>query len=194
MIGYISGKVVGKLTDRAIIKTPSGVGYTLSTPPQSNMMVNENVELFVLDVRNDNGVSLYGFHEIESLEWVEKLLKVSGVGPKSAANIIYTLGWQDTAKAINNNDYEELLKVKGLGKKGAKKIVLELKGELIDPDDNGELNLKDKDTKNIADSLSSFGYNSKQISTAITNMKNSNEWDPEDTVGMIRLGLKHLQS
>jgi holliday junction DNA helicase RuvA len=155
-------------------------------------MVNEHVELYVLHVQREDSVDLYGFKDQKDREWVEILLKVSGVGPKMAANIIYQMGWEDLSESIKLMDSTALQSVKGLGLKTAKKILLELKGTEVDITEN---NLKISDSKtisNFTETLSNLGYKRGQIVSVITQLKKERLWDENNLMEMVKLGLKYM--
>jgi Holliday junction resolvasome RuvABC DNA-binding subunit len=82
MIAFLSGRVVGKIEDKIILRLPSGVGYILNVAPFRNYMVNENLEIFVYETFSKDAKSeLYGFDTLEDRKWLEKLTKVSGLDP-----------------------------------------------------------------------------------------------------------------
>jgi holliday junction DNA helicase RuvA len=192
MIGYIAGKVQGIIGSKIIIKLTDGLGYLVYVSESYRFMVNEHVELYVLHVQREDSVDLYGFKDQKDREWVEKLLKVSGVGPKMAANIIYQMGWEDLSESIKLMDSTALQSVKGLGLKTAKKILLELKGTEVDITEN---NLKISDSKtisNFTETLSNLGYKRGQIVSVITQLKKERLWDESNLMEMVKLGLKYM--
>ncbi len=193
MIAYLSGKILAKINSQIIIKTPSGIGYIVSISPQRQYMTNDNVEIFTLEIQRENKADLFGFESIEERSWMEKLLKVSGVGPKSAATIIYSLGINNIVEAINKNDAKPFAEVKGLGAKTAKKIVLELKGQLVDLDSKGnKFPQNDNFTFEFLETLSGLGYKRGEIVSSITRLKKAGLWNEENLVETVRSGLKAL--
>lgn len=194
MIGYISGRVVGKILDQIIIKTPSGVGYLVFTSRYANLMVNENVELYTLHVKREDKEELYGFSDIKDRELVETLLKVSGVGPKAAANMVYTLGWEVLSNAIQQGDVDTISSVKGLGAKTAKKIIIELKDSKSSISDIESINLNEQSISDFTETLAGLGYKKSEVVSAISRMKKDGVWDQSDLVGMVKIGLKYLSN
>lgn len=194
MLGFISGKIVGTLMGDAIIKTPSGLGYIVQLPPNERVLINDNVDIFLLHVVREDDEQLYGFRDLSDREWVEKLLKVNGVGPKMAATIIYTLGWSALQTAIISEDFNTLSAVKGLGAKTAKKIVLELKGASTDISSMSEkaLNMKDPTISDFTNALTNMGYKKPEVVQVISTLKQDNEWDAADLASMIKKALKYL--
>lgn len=193
MIAYLSGRVIGKLENHIILKLPSGVGYGVNVSREKRYMVNENLDFYIWHVFiRDGGEELYGFDSIEDRQWAEKLTKVSGVGPKAAANMIYTLGWQKILEAIQKTDTDILSSVKGLGLKTAKKIVLELKGGatdmevLQDNEGSGQLSI------DFTDTLSNLGYKRGEIVGAISKLKKDGQWQDGTLVDLVKKGLEIL--
>jgi Holliday junction DNA helicase RuvA len=193
MLAYLSGKVIAKTNSRIIIKLPSGVGYEVNVSPSKNYLQNENIEIYILEVQRDDKTELFGFDQLEEKEWSEKLMKVSGVGPKSAANVVFSLGVAQIMQGIAQSDSKIFAQVKGLGAKTAKKIVLELKGSLADVD---EINSRSEINTNFAsefvDTLSGLGYKRGEIVALISKLKKQKLWNEEDLVETVRSGLKLL--
>jgi len=195
MIAYLSGKVLAKTNNQIIVKTATGIGYLVTISPLETFLKNENVELFTLTV-NKETPELYGFQNINQREWVEKLLKVSGIGPKMAANIIYQVGIDDLVAAIDGSTVETLTRVSGLGAKTAKKIILEFKGANLDlqkiqtKNKNKEPNLKNEFTIDFVDTLSGLGYKRGEIVSLITSLKRAGAWDETNLVETVKRGLE----
>ncbi|MEI6729129.1 MAG: Holliday junction branch migration protein RuvA [bacterium] len=193
MLAYLSGKVIAKTNSRIIIKLPSGVGYQVNVSPSKNYLQNENIEIYILEVQRDDKTELFGFDQLDEKEWSEKLMKVSGVGPKSAANVVFSLGIAQIMQGIAQSDSKIFAQVKGLGAKTAKKIVLELKGSLADVD---EINSRSETNSNFAsefvDTLSGLGYKRGEIVALISKLKKQKMWNEEDLVETVRSGLKLL--
>lgn len=141
MIGQIEGAVVYIGANTLIVKT-GGVGYLLFVTPDTALGATLQATLTLwthLAVR-ENALDLYGFPTRDELQFFELLLGVSGIGPKSALNVM-TVAHIDTIRsAIASGDASHLTKVAGIGKKTAEKIVLELRdkiGVITDTSDAG---------------------------------------------------------
>jgi Holliday junction DNA helicase RuvA len=194
MLAYISGKIVITKAGWIIVKAPSGLGYGIIVSPNKNYMVNENVDLLLLEVTRDSSSELYGFDNIDQRSWAERLLKVSGIGPKMAANIVHNMHIDEIIETIQSADSKNFSdRVKGLGSKTAKKIIVELKDTSIDmatltskklPSDNFAIE--------FADTLSGLGYKRGEIVAAITTLKKDNMWREDDIVETVRNGLRVL--
>lgn len=133
MISFLIGTVEEK-QENLLILNVGGVGYeinvsanTLTTLPMAGEMVKV---LTYMAVRED-GVYLFGFASKEEKDLFNKLISVSGIGPKMAIAILSGLTLNDLTNAIIKQDLKLLSKIKGLGKKTAERLCLELKDKLL---------------------------------------------------------------
>ena len=194
MLVYINGRIIAKTENRIIVKIPSGLGYLVNVSQNSQYMVNENVEIFLFEVLRETKIDLFGFKNLEERDWCEKLMKVAGVAPKSAASIVYDLGVEKIKEALEEGDPQIFSNVKGLGAKTAKKIVLELKGvaadfnkiQKIEPSLNSEF------TVDFVDTLSGLGYKRGEIVSLISKMKKNKIWDEKDLVETVKNALQMI--
>ena len=118
--------------ERSLILNVSGVGYIVSVTPQllNTLSVGNECALWThLAVRED-AMDLYGFLERNELALFRLLIGISGIGPKSALNVLALADGATLVHAIQSGDASYLTKVSGIGKKLADKIVLELKEKL----------------------------------------------------------------
>ena len=138
MISHLRGTVL--IANNAyLVLEVGGVGYKVfTTPTLLQTPVNSELALFVYQKVSDSEISLFGLPDQESLEFFEKLISGSGVGPKIALGIISTGNLQTLRQAISNADSAFFGQVGGVGKKTAERIVVELKDKLAMLDANGE--------------------------------------------------------
>jgi len=193
MIAFLSGKIIAIFNNQIIVRLPSGIGYLVQISPKQNLMLNETVELFVLGVHKENKREFFGFTNLQDREWVEKLLKVDGVGPKIAAQIVYFLGHEGLLQAIQNSDIKALTQVKGLGQKTAKKIILELKSsqvKLAELETNSQQS--DQTIATFTETLANLGFNRRAIVEVISRLKAEQLWDEQNLNEMIKQSLKLL--
>jgi Holliday junction DNA helicase RuvA len=193
MIAFLSGKIIAIFNNQIILRLPSGVGYLVQISPKQNFLLNETVELFVLEVHKENKREFFGFTNLQDREWVEKLLKVDGVGPKIAAQIVYFLGHEGLLQAIQNSDIKALTQVKGLGQKTAKKIILELKSSqvmLAELETNSQHS--DQTITTFTETLANLGFNRRAIVEVISRLKAEQLWDEQNLNEMIKQSLKLL--
>lgn len=138
MIGRIEGTLVYK-EDRALIISAGGVGYavfvTAETAKQKTL--GEQLSLWTHLAVKENALDLYGFPRREELSLFRLLIGISGIGPKSALNVLSLADSTTLTHAIKRGDGVYLTKVSGIGKKLAEKIVLELKDKVGGGEERG---------------------------------------------------------
>lgn len=143
MIGFIRGKVLemfksGKSVSSLVIWTGRdedfGLAYTVlvSEIQVSAFTTGDIVSLWTYAVHNENDNYLIGFDSVKKMRLFLSMLDVSGVGPKTAMQIVDTVGVDGIAQALATNDVKIFSKVPGVGQKTAAKIVLELSGKDLD--------------------------------------------------------------
>ena len=160
MIAYLKGTIQSKGKDSAVVVVDN-IGYEVSAPAPvlETLHVGQASELFTHEYLRENARELYGFSSRDELMLFHDLMKVSGVGPKSALNVM-SLGAMQIRNAISKGDAGVLGSVSGVGKKTAQKIVLELKGVLSD------LDSVSADTE-ATDALRRLGYSQREASDAL---------------------------
>jgi Holliday junction DNA helicase RuvA len=134
VIGSINGNILSISASSVLIETASGVGYELDIPlSDSQSLVSlkgGQVRLFThLSIREDAHV-LYGFLHLESRQCFRMLIKVSGIGPKTALALLSCLSVKEFLYSIINEDVRVLCSVPGIGKKVAERMLLELKDKV----------------------------------------------------------------
>jgi Holliday junction DNA helicase RuvA len=132
MIAHLRGKLLAKHPNQAILET-GGVGYDLviSVPTFSDLPgVGAEVALHVHTHVREDVIALYGFLRPAEKQLFEKLIGVSGIGPKLAITILSGMAADETVAAIRGNDLARLTKIPGIGKKTAERMVLELRDKL----------------------------------------------------------------
>lgn len=116
-----------------VVETQSGLGLEIFLPINSPIYKygeGETIKIYTSMIVKEDSISLYGFHNKESLEIFEKLITVSGVGAKGAMSILGTLGSEELKRAITFEDAKEISRANGIGKKTAERIILELKDKV----------------------------------------------------------------
>ena len=133
MIAQVSGRLAAKQADRVMIETPGGVGYEIVVPlgvMERLPGVGEAVSLATELVVREDGWSLYGFHDEAGRRFFQRLIGVSGVGPKIAIALMSALGVERGARAVKERNIALLASVSGIGKKTAERLALELADKL----------------------------------------------------------------
>jgi len=132
MIAHLRGKLLAKHPNQAIVET-AGVGYdvTISVPTFSDLPVlGTEVALHIHTHVREDLIALYGFLRPSEKLLFEKLITVSGIGPKLAITILSGMPADEMVRAIRGNDVARLTRIPGIGKKTAERMVLELRDKL----------------------------------------------------------------
>jgi len=129
VIAWLRGSLVDKRVDEVVLNV-GGVGYLVYVPLSTYYTLPENgVEVALLiytHVREDQ-ISLYGFATEAEREWFKHLIRISGIGPRLAINILSGISSEDLKLAIASGDATRLQAIPGIGKKTAARMVVELK-------------------------------------------------------------------
>jgi Holliday junction DNA helicase RuvA len=132
MIAHLRGKLLAKHPNQAIVET-GGVGYdvTISIPTFSDLpAIGGEVTLHIHTHVREDLIALYGFLRPAEKRLFEKLITVSGIGPKLAITILSGMAADEMVSAIRGNDVARLTRIPGIGKKTAERMVLELRDKL----------------------------------------------------------------
>src|SRR5512138_3296658 len=131
MIAHLRGKLVAKHPNQAIVEC-GGVGYdvVISVPTFSDLPApGSEVALHIHTHVREDALALFGFLHVEEKRLFERLLLVSGIGPKLAISILSGLqgGTSEMVAAIRGNDLARLTRIPGIGKKTAERMCVELR-------------------------------------------------------------------
>ncbi len=132
MIAHLRGKLIAKHPNQAIVDT-GGVGYdvTITVPTFSDLpSTGADVALHIYTHVREDTIALFGFLRPEEKRLFERLLSVSGIGPKLAITILSGMPAADMVGAIRGGDVARLTRIPGIGRKTAERMVLELRDKL----------------------------------------------------------------
>ena len=132
MIAHLRGKLIARHPNQVIVDA-MGVGYdvTISVPTFSELPpAGGEVALHIHTHVREDQIALYGFLRPEEKNLFEKLISVSGIGPKLAITILSGMPADEMTSAIRGNDVARLTKIPGIGRKTAERMVLELRDKL----------------------------------------------------------------
>src|SRR5579862_5282239 len=132
MIAHLRGKLIVKHPNQAIVEA-AGVGYdvTISVPTFSDLpATGGEVALHIHTHVREDSLALYGFLRVEEKQLFERLITVSGIGPKLAITILSGMATSDMVGAIRANDHARLTKIPGIGRKIAERMCVELRDKL----------------------------------------------------------------
>ena len=185
MIGSIKGKIILK-TDKFLIIETGGVGYKISVSPDTlskSFKINDDIFLWIHTHIREDAFDLFGFLDIQELEFFEMLINVSGIGPRSALTILSIASIETLRKAIGSNDITYLTKISGIGRKTAEKIIIELRDKVGKENKDGSL----KEELDALEALKSLGYSQNEAREALKTVSANS-----DTNTKIREALKIL--
>ncbi|MGY4827410.1 Holliday junction branch migration protein RuvA [Sphaerotilaceae bacterium SBD11-9] len=188
MIGRLSGLLAEKNPPQLLVDV-NGVGYEVDVPMSTfyNLpALGERVTLLTHFVVREDAQVLFGFLTPEERATFRQLVKISGVGPRTALSILSGLSVSELAQAISLQESGRLVKVPGIGKKTAERLLLELKGKL-GPDLALPASVANDAQGDILQALVALGYSDREAALALKSL-------PAD-VGVsegIKLALKSL--
>lgn len=168
--------MIGKLTGTLLEKNPPevlldchGVGYEVNVPMSTfyNLpALGERVSLLTHFIVREDAQLLYGFATPTERQAFRELIKISGVGPRTALSVLSGMGVGDLAQAVTLQEAGRLVKVPGIGKKTAERLLLELKGKL-GADMGAHAQVASDAQADILQALLALGYNDKEAAAAL---------------------------
>lgn len=169
MIGKLSGTLLEKNPPQILLDC-HGVGYEVDVPMSTFYHLpasGEQVSLLTHFVVREDAQILYGFATAPERDAFRQLIKISGVGPRTALAVLSGLSVNDLAQAVSTQETGRIVKVPGIGKKTAERLLLELKGKL-----GVDLGLPAGATRSdaqadIQQALMALGYNEKDAAAAL---------------------------
>ena len=134
MIGWLSGKVVHAVPDRLILDV-GGVGYQVAIPLSTYYEIQKadagaTLRLFIHTHVREDALALYGFWTERERELFERLIAVSGIGPRLAQVVLSGMAPDELIAALAAGDVARLVRIPGVGKKTAERMVVELRDKL----------------------------------------------------------------
>jgi Holliday junction DNA helicase RuvA len=140
MIGHLRGAVLEKHPNQVVLEV-AGVGYDVQIPISTYSALPNAGDTAALRIHThvrEDALVLYGFATSEEKAVFERLISVSGIGPKLAPTVLSGLATAELIAAIRNSDIQSLVRIPGVGKKTAERMVLELKDKLAAIDAAGK--------------------------------------------------------
>ena len=166
------GKLTGLLSDKnppQVMVDCAGVGYEVQVPMSTfyNLpALGEKVSLLTHFVVREDAQILYGFGSAQERAAFRELIKISGVGPRTALSVLSGMSVADLAQAITLQESGRLTKVPGIGAKTAQRLLLELNGKL-GADIGAPLGATSGAQSDILQALLALGYNDKEAAFAL---------------------------
>ena len=181
MIAHLRGKLAQKDPARVIVDV-NGVGYEVFVPLTTFSVLPDTGAEVSIDVHThvrEDLIALYGFSTRRERAIFEKLMTISGIGPKLAVTILSGGSVEDLVTAIKRSDLARLTAIPGVGKKTAERIVLELKDKLHD---FAEAPAKSSIEMDVLSALENLGYNRALAEAALARATNGESSAPFDVL------------
>lgn len=168
MIGKLTGTLCDKNPPQVMVDC-HGVGYEVHVPMSTFYNLPElgsPVSLLTHFVVREDAQILYGFESAQEREAFRQLIKISGVGPRTALSVLSGMSVADLSQAVTMQEGGRLMKVPGIGKKTAERLLLELKGKL-GPDIGLSSQMANDAQGDILQALLALGYSDKEAALAL---------------------------
>ena len=197
MIAFLRGRVLDKHPNRLIVDV-AGVGYDVAVPLSTFYGAGEpgvEIALHVHTHVREDQLALYGFATPLELTVFERLIAVSGIGPRLALSVLSGIEPRELVAAIQRGDHGRLTRIPGVGKKTAERIVVELRDRLPKaveaagagaPPPSGADAMRD----DLVSALVNLGYHRQAIETVVEKL--SGDAEPRPFADVLRAALKEL--
>lgn len=192
MIARLHGKVLEKHPNRVIVDV-SGVGYDVQVPLSTFYGCGEPGAAIALRIHThvrEDQLALYGFATELELVMFEKLIAVSGIGPKLALSVLSGIEPRDLVGAIQRNDLARLTAIPGVGKKTGERICVELRDRLPKTVEASPGSAADAVRDDLVSALANLGYHRQAIDKSLDKLLNSK--DEQRFEDVLRAALKDL--
>ncbi len=189
MIGRLEGRLE-RLEPGTVLIDAGGVGYLVSTTLRSvERKDGDRAALWIHTHVRDDAIVLYGFPDRRELAAFERLIGISGVGPRIALAVLSGMSSDELAAAVESGDFPRIQRTPGVGRKTAERIVLELKGRLGDP---GSVSGETDAAGDAVSALVNLGYSERDASRTVTAVRT--EAGGVDLGELIRRALQRLNA
>jgi Holliday junction DNA helicase RuvA len=172
MIGRISGKLIEKHPPQIVVDV-RGVGYEIDVPMSTfyNLpATGEEVALFTHLVVREDAHQLYGFGTEGERHTFRQLLRISGVGARTALSVLSGLSVSDLREAVSTQDAGRLTKIPGIGKKTAERLLLELRDKLDGAATTTAAARGGGQAADVTHALIALGYNDREAAWAVNQL------------------------
>ena len=167
MFEYLNGELA-HILPTAIVVDVHGVGYQVvfANPYRLQDSLKKQIKVLVQQVVREDSITLYGFISSEERELFQRLISVSGIGPKSAMSILANDDTEGFVNAVESGNVTYLTKFPGVGKKTAQQIILDLKGKfeaLPEETTKAVVSTNQATLEEAKEALLGLGYSAKEI-------------------------------
>ncbi|MGC7583220.1 Holliday junction branch migration protein RuvA [Staphylococcus epidermidis] len=200
MYAYIKGTLSQLFPTHVVVET-CGIGYEIQTPNSYRFQkyLEKEVQIYTSLIVREDAQLLYGFINEEEKEMFLNLIKVTGIGPKSALAILASSTPHEVKLAIENENDAYLTQFPGIGKKTARQIVLDLKGKVTITEENSDDLLQTQVNGNEQNqiiseallALQALGYSKRELTKVEKSLNKHNVNSVDEAV---KIGLQTLVS
>ncbi len=173
MIAFVRGTVCSITKDTVIVDN-HGIGYLVYVSDPTKIALNREVTLYTYQHVREDAILLFGFLSMEEHDVFLQLISVKGVGPKTALTMLGVCPVKEMISAIENNDVAALKKLPGIGAKTAQQIVLDLRGKLVE-EEQEDVQPQNSAQRDAVDALKALGYKQSEINSI------KREWKSDET-------------
>ena len=194
MIAHLTGTVLEKHVPRLVVDV-AGIGYEVLVPMSTYYNVGDpgaRVALRIHTHVREDAIQLFGFHTPLEIDLFERLIAVSGIGPKVALSVLSGIEPPELVRAVRQADLARLVRIPGIGRKTAERLVLELKDKLPapaaeeTPADTADSGVRD----DLLSALANLGYQRGAVEKTVDRVlrtASTRDFDP-----LLRAVLKEL--
>ena len=164
MIGRVTGKLAAKTPPQVLVDV-AGIAYEIDVPMSTLYALpatGETVTLFTHLVVREDAHQLFGFYTQEERAAFRQLIRISGVGARTALAVLSGLSVADLAQSVATQEEGRLVKIPGIGKKTAERLLLELKGKLAEATAEPSA----RRASDVVHALVALGYSDKDATAA----------------------------
>ena len=187
MIASLNGYMAAKSAASVVLEI-NGIGYEVAIPltvMDKLPTIGEKVFLLIEFVVREESQTLYGFLDETTRALFRRLIKISGIGAKTALAMMSTMTAKELLSALANEDHARLSGTPGIGKKTAERLIIEFRGSALLSSSGADFGvIRDDD---VEQALTSLGYKKDEIKRALTAMP-----DATDTAVKVRAALRFL--
>lgn len=161
MYSYIKGEVVAIFKDHIVVENQD-IGYLIYVAHPEDYAHQQSIQVHLYTHVKEDGIFLFGFSHREEKDLFLRLIEVTGIGPKTAINMLSATTYSKLVQAIETGNTSYLKKLPGIGPKASQQIILDLKGKLV-MFDTEELNPGNQALLDAKEALRQFGFKTSEI-------------------------------
>lgn len=189
MIAYIKGTIESIELDSIVVEA-YGVGYQINFSKPERVSLGQSVQVYVYEHIREDEDTLYGFLSRPEKDLFTKLISVKGLGPKTALGILKAANYDAIIAAIEQQDITFIKSMPGIGAKTASQIILDLKGKLVQAENNNAVS-SSKEMEDALEALKALGYKQSECTQVL---KHFSSFPNKTTDEYVKLGLQFLLS